>query len=474
MTWTIADLEKWDERISELAKEFGLDSYPQEFEICDSDQMLDYMAYSGMPSHYPHWSFGKTRDILKTRYDYGVAGLPYEMVINSNPALAYLMRDNSLTMQALTIGHVYGHNDFFKNNLTFKSIRADLIIETFKVHAKRVRAYVEDPSIGLERVEQILDAAHTVALNCRRNLHIRKMSRAEQEEQIRGEFIKPYRKYDSLAQKPEFDEKKLEAALNKNPLKPEEDLLLFIRDNNHSLKEWEKDLLTIVHERNKYFVPQIETKIMNEGWASFWHYRIMYALREKYPCEFTQGMMVEFIKSHSQVLRPHHGELNPYHLGFKIWEDIEKRWDSPSKQDIEKYGKANFSKSGREKIFEVREVDRDTSFLRQYLTEDIIRELDLFEYAPMGDKFVVTKVADKEEWKAIRETLIQNTGTNHIPVITVESEQRGDLFLKHQHDGRDLQMEYADKTLKYTKQLWSGRIIFDTMLEGKTKQFEMK
>src|SRR6266849_8316825 len=176
-SWELKDLEQWDARIREKVQEFGLDCYPQEFEVCDHVQMLGYMAYSGMPSHYPHWSYGKAYEKLKTLYDHGVSGLPYEMVINSNPAIAYLMRDNSLLLQILTIAHVYGHNDFFKNNFTFQSNRAELTIERFKAHALRVRRYMEDPSIGIEKVERVLDAAHALALNCRRNLAIKKLDR---------------------------------------------------------------------------------------------------------------------------------------------------------------------------------------------------------------------------------------------------------------------------------------------------------
>src|SRR5436190_13100967 len=149
-SYAINDLEYWDARVREKVLEFGLDCYPQEFEICDHAQMLGYMAYSGMPSHYPHWSYGKSYEKLKTLYDYGVSGLPYEMVINSSPALAYLMRDNSLCLQILTIAHVYGHNDFFANNFNFKTTRAELTLNRFKVHAERVRSYMEDPSIGVE------------------------------------------------------------------------------------------------------------------------------------------------------------------------------------------------------------------------------------------------------------------------------------------------------------------------------------
>src|SRR5215470_10404572 len=150
------DLEYWDARIREKVSEFGLDCFPQEFEICDHTDMLGYMAYSGMPSHYPHWSYGKAYEKLKTLYDYGVSGLPYEMVINSSPSIAYLMRDNTLCLQILTMAHVYGHNDFFRNNFTFKSTRAEFTIGSFKANAVRVRNYVEDPSIGVDRVENIL------------------------------------------------------------------------------------------------------------------------------------------------------------------------------------------------------------------------------------------------------------------------------------------------------------------------------
>src|SRR3972149_10717136 len=149
--YILEDLEEWDKRIQEQVEKLGLSCFPQEFEICDHHQMLGYLAYNGMPAHYPHWSFGKAFEKQKTVYDYGMSGLPYEMVINSNPALAYLMRDNSLALQILTIAHVYGHNDFFKNNFNFKTTRAEFTIGTFKAHAERVRRYMEGPSIGLER-----------------------------------------------------------------------------------------------------------------------------------------------------------------------------------------------------------------------------------------------------------------------------------------------------------------------------------
>ncbi|MGH8012037.1 MAG: SpoVR family protein [Candidatus Binataceae bacterium] len=456
--YELKELVEWDVRIRERAAEFGLDWYPQEFEICDHTGMLGYMAYSGMPSHYPHWSYGKSYEKLKTLYDYGVNGLPYEMVINSNPAIAYLMRDNTLLLQVLTIAHVYGHNDFFKNNFTFKSTRAELTIETFKAHALRVRRYMEDPSIGVEKIERVLDAAHALSAQCRRNLAIRKMNREEQIERAIEAAQPRQDPFKSLHQRPVFHE----PDTHKVPLEPDEDVLLFIRDHNPYLAEWEKDLLTIVDEETKYFIPMMETKIMNEGWASYWHKKLVESL------DIGQGLRFEFIVRHNQVVRPIPGQINPYHLGFRIWEDLYRRHTEPTKEEIKKYGAP--TKNGTDKIFEVREVERDSSFLRRYLTEELMREMDLFQFEPRGDDYVIDKVSDKEGWKEIKETLIKNVGTGSIPVIKVEDADFGHnrtLYLKHYHDGRDLQLEYAEKTLAFVGRLWGRECMLETTLQGK-------
>src|SRR5579883_2486300 len=343
--YSLQDLVEWDERIREKVAEFGLDCYPQEFELCDHNGMLGYMAYSGMPSHYPHWSYGKSYEKLKTLYDHGVSGLPYEMVINSNPALAYLMRDNTLLLQILTIAHVYGHNDFFKRNFTYSSTHAEYTIELFKAHALRVRRYVEDPSIGIEKVEHILDAAHALSLQRRRNLAIRKLTQAEQVQRALETARPPDDPFKRIHQARPY----VEPNIRKVPYEPEEDVLLFIRDHNPFLQEWEKDILTIVDEESKYFIPMIETKIMNEGWASYWHKRILESL------DLDQGLRLEFIVRHNQVVRPIPGQLNPYHLGLRVWEDIERRGDRPTPEERESLPPG---KTGRQLLFETREVDR--------------------------------------------------------------------------------------------------------------------
>jgi stage V sporulation protein R len=456
--YEITELVDWDNRIRDKAAEFGLSWYPQEFEICDHTGMLGYMAYSGMPSHYPHWSYGKSYEKLKTLYDYGVNGLPYEMVINSNPAIAYLMRDNTLLLQVLTIAHVYGHNDFFKNNFTFKSTRAELTIETFKAHAMRVRRYVEDPSIGIEKVERVLDAAHALALQCRRNLAIKKLTQEEQVERAIDEAQPRVDPFHRLHARPAFKEPET----RRIPLEPDEDLLLFIRDHNPFLAEWERDLLTIVDEETKYFIPMMETKIMNEGWASYWHKKIVESLA------LDQGLHLEFIVRHNQVLRPIPGQINPYHLGFKIWEDLYRRHTEPTREEIKKYGAP--AKDGTAKIFEAREVERDTSFLRRYLTEELMRELDMFEYEARGDELVIDKVSDDDGWSLVKETLIKSVGTGSIPIIKIEDADHGHnrtLYLKHFHDGRDLQLDYAEKTLSFVQRLWGHECLLETTLQGK-------
>ena len=324
-----------------------------------------------------------------------------------------------------------------------------------------MRHYVEDPSIGLEKVEAVLDAAHALSLQCRRNFAIKKLTADEELKMKMAESEPPIDPFSSIHRRRET----AAPDLNKVPLYPDEDLLIFIRDHNRQLSEWEKDLLTIVHEEARYFVPQIETKIMNEGWASFWHKRILETL------ELPQELHLEFIVRHTQVLRPSPGSLNPYHVGMKIWEDIEKRWDHPSATDLEEFGPRK--KNSREKMFEVREVERDASFLRRYLTEELIRELNLFEYKSRGNDQVVSRVADKENWREIKETLIQNVGTATIPVIKVEDSDYANsrtLLLKHHHDGRDLQLEYAEKTLRYVSQLWGRDVAMDTVLDGRNTQ----
>lgn len=502
--WTMDDLELWDSRIRPLVTKFGLDCYPQEFEVCDQNSMLGYMAYHGMPAHYPHWSFGKAFEQTKTMYDHGVSGLPYEMVINSDPALAYLMRDNSLALQVLTIAHVYGHNDFFKNNFTFTSATdAKNRVGNVKTSADRVRSYIEDPSIGAQAVEEFLDAIHAVQFNCMRNFAIKKLTREEQRQLIIEQHSQKPDPFASIHKRHIVDESALQTALAQEPLMPELDVLLYIRDHHPDrLADWQKDLLTIGHEEAKYFIPQIDTKIMNEGWASYWHHRLLSALR--LPTE----LQLEFIVKHNQVICPHPGGLNPYHLGFMLWRYIircvnalsngsrkilavDGKWRAMTEEEIKLFtpryeASAVWKKRddwtpeknavfaalspGERAAYTVRETERDVSFLRRFLTELVCRDLDLFTWKPRGEHLVISEVSDEEHWESVKQALLKSIGTETMPVMQITDANykgRRALHLQHCHDGRDLDMTNTDKTLHHMRTLWGRDTYLLTQIRGK-------
>lgn len=409
MDYSIKELMEWNEKIERIARDFGLDFYEQEFEIVSYEEMLSYEAYIGMPSRYPHWSFGKSYERNKTLYRYNLTGLPYEMVINSNPCLAYLMKENTLLLQILTMAHVYGHNDFFKNNRLFKEgTNADYTVEMFKRHADQIRGYIQNPYIGYDEVEKTIDAAHALKLQVARTISKNK-SDDQQEEKYKL---------------------------------PEEDILLFVIKYS-DIEDYKKTIVEMIREEALYFLPQIETKIMNEGWASYWHYKILNAL------ELPQGLYLEFIKRHSDVVSPRLGGINPYYIGFKMFEDIEKRL-------------------GRQKIFEVREIERDYSFIRRYLTLELCQDMNLFEYVKRDSDYLIKEVSDEDGWREIRDTLSNSCGMGLVPYIhVVDVERDRTLILEHVFDGRELNLEYAESTIKHLVDLWGHPVMLKTQVAGK-------
>lgn len=431
MEYVLKDLIEWNEVIESKAKELGLNFYPQEFEIIGFNEMLGYEAYVGMPSRYPHWSFGKSYEKNKTLYSFNLTGLPYEMVINSNPCLAYLMRENTLPLQILTIAHVYGHNDFFKNNRLFKEgTRAKLALEMFKLDGEIIREYINAPGIGYEKVERILDAAHAIRYNIGRVIGRKEIT----DEEIRKNRIDDYKKAIENKSILDMDMVIEEPILDKIPLEPYDDVVGFIIKYG-KLEEWEKDIVRIVKRETEYFMPQIETKTMNEGWASYWHYNILKSL------DLPEGLHFEFLKRHNDVVAPILGGLNPYYVGFKMFEDIERRY-------------------GKDKIFEVRAMERDASFIRRYLTQELCEELNLFQYGKKNFDYVIEEVSDEGGWKEIRDNLAFTAGLGSIPYIRVTDLNTRDLTLtlEHVYDGRELEATYAKETLKYVQQLWGYKV----------------
>ncbi len=231
----------------------------------------------------------------------------------------------------------------------------------------------------------------------------------------------------------------------KIPERPEEDILRFIIDYGR-LQSWEKDIIAIVREEAQYFLPQIETKIMNEGWASYWHYNILSRL------ELPQSMHIEFLRRHNEVIRPLKASINPYYIGFRMFESLNEKF-------------------GIKKLFEIREVERDQSFIRRYLTQELCREMNLFEYVTAGNDFMISEVPDEDGWKIIRDTLSNTVGIGSIPTIYIEewNQKENTLILQHEYDGRELELSYAYETLKHIVDLWNGKVLLLTQLEGKKK-----
>ena len=447
--YSMKELLEWNEKIEGIARAEGLNYYEQEFEICSYEDMIGYETYVGMPSHYPHWSYGKHYERTKTLHSYNLTGLPYEMVINSDPCIAYLMKDNTLLLQILTIAHVYGHNDFFKNNRLFTlGTRARDTVEMFKNHADRIRSYIQDPGIGYSRVEKILNAAHAIKFQIARTIGEKRLSEAEKRKAMFEKYSKPRSDHPLL--EPKTNDPDPFPNLRKIPIEPDDDIIKFIMDYG-KLNDWERDMLHIVREETLYFLPQIETKIMNEGWASYWHYNLLNKL------DLHQGLHLEFLKRHNQVIRPHMGQLNPYYIGFKIFEDL-----------VNKHG------GDRKKIFEVREIERDQSFIRKYLTRELCEEMNLFEYMKLGNNYIVTEVSDEDGWKQVRDTIANSAGLSGIPTINVLEWVQKDntLILEHMYDGRELELSYAYETIKHVVDLWDGKVMLVTKIDNKMKIIE--
>ncbi len=432
--WTEADLLHWDEKILRVAEDLGLDWHPIDYEIIDYAEMLGAMAYVGLPTHYRHWSYGKEYERTHTLYNMGQTGLPYEMIINSNPSIAYLMRENALYIHLLTMAHCVGHSDFFKQNRMFAETNPENIIDSFKSAAKYVRKLIEDPSIGIDRVEHILDAAHSIKYQVPRFPGIKYKSR--------DELL-------AIEKQKMTEQESYSPDLTKNPLEPEYNLLRFIAEHSHRLEEWERNLILIVEESSKYFIPQALTKVMNEGWACTIHYKIINELN------LPDNLHLPFIKLHNQVVRPHLGQLNPYHLGFKLFEKI-------------------VEESGFEEAMIVREVHNDISFLRFYADQKFLEDMNYFSYSFKKEKKIITidDISDNGGWEAVRDELIKNVGLNRVPVIFVdEVEKDNSLCLAHEHDGRDLDLNYAQKVYDHIKTLWKDEVKLVTMVENEIWEF---
>lgn len=446
----IKDLEKALEQIWEVARKFGLDPFPTRFEIVPATVMYEIGSYA-LPGRYSHWTFGKAYHRMKTMYDFGLSKI-YEVVINTNPSYGFLLETNSPVQNKMVMAHVLGHVDFFKNNVYFSKTNRHMV-DSVSTHSGRMTEY--EFKHGRKNVERFLDAVLAIEEHIDPNFFIKR----ERAEDFKPKPARVEGRYDDLwnlgkkGEEPEF----LEEEKPHGERLPEKDLIYYIMRNSPSLKDWQRDAMAMIHEEMEYFIPQMQTKIGNEGWASFWHSRIMREL------DLNDSEHIEFADLHSGVVSPHKGQLNPYYLGYKIFEDIERRWENPSQEEREKFGMRGGE--GRQKIFEVREMESDVSFLRNYLTEELCEELDLFVYELVDEEeWTITE----KRWKRVRDQLVANMTNFGFPYIEVaDGDYNGnrELYLRHAYEGSELDARYARKALEHVYTLWGRPVHLETIVD---------
>ncbi|HEV7395997.1 MAG TPA: SpoVR family protein [Pyrinomonadaceae bacterium] len=467
----IRNLEQSLDQIWDVAQKFGLEPYPTRFEIVPASVMYEVGSYA-LPGRYSHWTFGKAYHRMKTMYDFALSKI-YEVVINTNPAYGFLLETNSPIQNKMVIAHVLGHVDFFKNNVYFSKTNRRMV-ESVSTHAQRIMDY--EFRYGRRAVEQFLDAVLAIEEHVDPNFFIRRELSAE-EEKRRAQQRPREGRYDDLWSLDQtgtgsgtgsgtgVSPVDADLSLTKHgqdahatPPAPQKDLVYYLMKHSPILQPWQRDVIAMVHEEVEYFIPQMQTKIMNEGWASFWHARIMREL------DLTDNEHLEFAELHSGVVSPQKGKLNPYYLGYKIFEHIERNWDDPPAEVRKRLGRAGGQ--GREKIFEVREIDSDVSFLRNYLTEDLCEELDLFVYELVEeDAWTISE----KRWEKVRDQLVANMTNFGFPYLEVkDGDYNGnrELYLKHCYEGTELDLRYGRKALEHVQTLWGRTVHLETVVEN--------
>ncbi len=463
------------------ARSLGLDFFETIFEVLDYDELSEIAALGGFPTRYPHWRFGMEYEQLSKGYRYGLQKI-YEMVINNDPCYAYLLRCNQTVDQKLVMAHVYGHNDFFKNNICFSRTNRKMMDEMAN-HGNRIRSYME--AEGEEIVEDFIDSC--LSLESLIDLHSPFIKRRDEpdrynfepnneglDDQHSGKFrSKSY--MDSFINPPAYlkeqarQQEREKAKPRRFPEQPERDVLLFLLEHA-PLNSWQRDILAIIRSEAYYFAPQAQTKIMNEGWASYWHSTMM-------TTKLLDGSeLVDYADHHSGTMATQPGRLNPYKLGIELFRDIEERWNrgqfGPEWEKCDDYETRQHWDTGaglgREKIFEVRQIHSDVTFIDTFLTPDFCRRYQMFSYKH-NDHAEIYEI-ESREFKMIKERLLFGLTNFGRPLIHVKDgnfRNRGELYLEQEYFGVDLKLDYAQDAIRHLHRLWTRPVHLETRVEGR-------
>ena len=479
--WDFELIQTYDREIAAVAEEFGLDTYPNQIEIISSEQMMDAYASTGMPIGYNHWSYGKQFLSVEQSYKRGQMGLAYEIVINSNPCIAYLMEENTVTMQALVIAHAcYGHNSFFKGNYLFRSWTDASSIIDYLVFAKNYVAKCEE-KFGVDAVEATLDSCHAI-MNYGVDRYKRPYPLSNEEEQERQKEREEHLQKlvnDLWRTIPNSDSEKKNAKIRRFPEEPQENLLYFFEKNAPLLEPWQREIVRIVRKLAQYFYPQRQTQVMNEGWATFWHYQLLNTLYDR--GKLTDGFMLEFMQSHTSVVyqppynSPYFSGINPYTLGFNMMMDIKRICENPSAEDRDWFPDIAGSNWLETLDFAMRNF-KDESFILQFLSPQLMRKLKLFAILDeeTREDIHVSGIHDESGYRVVRELLAAqyNLGNNEPNIQVYSANIRGDrsLTLHHtRHNGKPLD-DSANEVLKHVHRLWGFDVHLHSLDNGEIKQ----
>jgi stage V sporulation protein R len=474
--WSFEDVQAYEIELGRVAESYRLDTYPNQIEIISAEQMMDAYSSTGMPVGYHHWSFGKQFLSTEQQYRRGQIGLAYELVINSNPCIAYLMEENTLTLQALVIAHAcFGHNSFFKGNYLFKTWTDASAIVDYLLFAKKYVAQCEE-RYGVEATESLLDSCHALM-----NYGVDRFRRpapisAEDEtrrQHEREDFLQA-QVNDLWRTIPKKPKAKVEE-WPKFPSEPQENLLYFIEKNAPLLEPWEREIVRIVRKITQYFYPQRQTKVMNEGWATFWHYTLLHTLYDE--GLVTDGFMLEFLQSHTNVIyqpafdSPNFSGINPYTLGYAIFTDIRRVCEHPTEEDKTFFPDIAGS-DWLDTLHHAMVNYKDESFILQFLSPKVIRDLKLFGVVD-DDKekeIAVTAIHNDNGYRRIREELAEQYNlSQQEPNIQVQKvDLRGDrsITIRHQqHDRIPLDEDTTKEVTKHLHHLWRFDVHLETMEE---------
>ena len=472
--WNFELLETYDREIARIAEGYRLDTYPNQIEIISAEQMMDAYSSVGMPIGYNHWSYGKQFLHTQKNYQRGQMGLAYEIVINSNPCIAYLMEENTMPMQALVIAHAcYGHNSFFKGNYLFRTWTDASAIIDYLVFAKNYVRKCEERH-GQQEVEQVLDACHALQnYGVDRYRRPKPISAAEEKmRQEERESILQQQVNDLWRTLPSSPKEEAKKRMKRQfPEEPQENILYFLEKNAPLLAPWQRELIRIVRKVSQYFYPQRQTQVMNEGWATFWHYTLLNHLYDD--GKVTDGFMMEILSSHSNVIyqpgydSPYFSGINPYALGFNMFRDIKRICENPTAEDREWFPEMAGSDWLDTLHFAMRNF-KDESFIQQFLSPNLMREFHMFSIYDDDEKdhYTVEAIHNDQGYRKTREMLASQYDLSmrepNIQITRVDIEGDRSLTLRHTMQNDTPLSQDVHEVMKHLHYLWGFDIHLET------------